>query len=118
MTERDRLNNLLRDNGVSDERIELLETVIENTAFMKEKLDDAREKIAHTSIAIPYDNGGGQKGIRENPMFKGYESLFKAYMGGMKVILDEVPKPVAQHERQAIDEPKTVLELVRKKRSA
>ena len=118
MNETKRLKKLLSDAGTDPDTIEALVTVIENTAWMKEKLDETREKIAGTSVAIPYDNGGGQQGIRENPLYKGYESLFKAYMTGMRVILDALPKTEAVKERKSIERPKTVLELVRAKHSA
>ena len=113
--EKQRLTSLLFDCGVSENRIKLLSTVIENTAWMKAKLDDAREQIKNTSVVIPYDNGGGQKGIRENPLFKGYESLWKSYMTGMCRLLDYVPKQVIDEEAEKIDTPRTVLELVRNK---
>lgn len=113
--EKQRLTSLLFDCGVSENRIKLLSTVIENTAWMKAKLDDAREQIKNTSVVIPYDNGGGQKGIRENPLFKGYESLWKSYMTGMCRLLDCVPKQVVEEEAEKIDTPRTVLELVRNK---
>lgn len=113
--EKQRLTSLLFDCGVSENRIKLLSTVIENTAWMKAKLDDAREQIKNTSVVIPYDNGGGQKGIRENPLFKGYESLWKSYMNGMCRLLDCVPKQVVEEEAEKIDTPRTVLELVRNK---
>lgn len=118
MNETKRLKKLLEDAGTDPDTIKALDTVIENTAWMKEKLDETREKIAGTSVAIPYDNGGGQQGIRENPLYKGYESLFKAYMTGMRVILDALPKKEAAKERKSIEKPKTVLELVRAKHSA
>ena len=89
--EKQRLTALLFSCGVSQNRIELLESVIENTAWQKIKLDDAREAIKGSSVAIPYDNGGGQTGIRENPLFKGYESLWRSYMAGMNKILECLP---------------------------
>lgn len=117
-TEAERLRSLLFDCGVSENYIALLDTVIENTAYMKVKLDDARVKIANSSVVIPYDNGGGQTGIRENPLFKGYEALFKSYMAGMKQILDVLP-PSAEAVRQSeTEKPQTILELVKAKKKA
>ena len=78
--EQNRIINLLLEVGISDKRMKLLEPIILNTAWMKAKLDDAREAIKNSNIVISYDNGGGQKGIRENPLFKGYESLWRSYM--------------------------------------
>ena len=68
-----KMKNLLEEAGVKPEKIAVLEPIIENTVWMRFKLDDAREKIKTASVAIPYNNGGGQKGIRENPLFKGVE---------------------------------------------
>lgn len=115
MTEADRLRDLLIECGVSDVRREALEPVIQNVGWMRNKLDEAREAIKGSSVAIPYDNGGGQKGIRENPLFKGYSSLWKTYLSGMSLILDSLPPEVAQEQIPKEDEPKTVLALVRDK---
>ena len=104
---------ILEDAEVSENRREALKPIIENVAWMKEKLDDAREKIAESSVAIPYDNGGGQTGIRENPLYKGYESLWKSYMAGMDRILSDLPDE--EIKKEELEKPKTMLELVREK---
>lgn len=114
----DRLRDILIESGVSQRRINALETVIDNTAWMKIKLDDTREKIKESSVVIPYDNGGGQKGLRENPLFKGYESLWKSYMAGMNRILDCLPQEKIAEETEKVEKPATVLELVRNKHKA
>lgn len=116
--ERDRISNILLEVGVSEKRRKLLEPVILNTAWMKAKLDDAREAIKNSQIVISYDNGGGQKGIRENPLFKGYESLWKSYMNGMNRILDTLPKETIEVETKVVEKPKTMLELVRDRKKA
>lgn len=112
--EQKRIQTLLNDVGISDKRQKLLDPIILNTAWMKAKLDDAREAIKTSNIVISYDNGGGQKGIRENPLFKGYESLWRSYMAGMSKILDSLPQEVIE-QSVAIEQPKTMLELVRNK---
>ena len=113
--EENRVLNILKDVGISEARMRALYPVIENTAWMKAKLDDAREAIKNTSVAIPYDNGGNQKGIRVNPLFTGYESLWKAYMNGMTRILDSLPKEEITQNASVVETPKTMLELVRNK---
>lgn len=113
--EQKRITAILNEVGISEKRMRLLEPVILNTAWMKAKLDDARNLIKNSQIAIPYDNGGGQKGVRENPIFKGYESLWKSYMTGMSKILDCLPNEVAATAEEYIEKPKTVLDLVRSK---
>ena len=111
--EKQRLTSLLFDCGVPAKKIEMLEPVIQNTAWMKAKLDDTMEQIRETSVAIPYNNGGGQTGIRENPLFKGYSALWKSYISGMNILMSCMPEEIA--EREAENAPKTVLQLVREK---
>ena len=109
--EKQRLTSLLI-SCLDSQTMKMLEPVIDNVAWMHGKLIDAREQIKGSSVCIPYDNGGGQKGIRENPLFKGYESLFKSYMTGLKAIMDYLPKDV---KIEPVESPKTVLQLVRSK---
>ena len=114
----ERLNSLLADFNVKEKKIMMLQPVIVNTAWMKVKLDDARGAIKNSNVVIPYDNGGGQTGLRENPLFKGYESLWKSYMAGMNRILECLPKEVVEIEAEKIEKPKTVLEIVRNRKQA
>ena len=110
-----RLKRLLLESGISDNRIKLIMPVIENTAWMKVKLDEAREVVRESSVVISYNNGGGQQGLRENPIYKGYESLWKSYMSGMNVILNSLPVEVVQKEVEKAEETKTMLEIIREK---
>lgn len=116
--EQKRITELLTEVGISDKRMKLLEPIILNTAWMKAKLDDAREAIKNSNIVISYDNGGGQKGIRENPLFKGYESLWKSYLAGLDRIMSALPEEKSHEivEEAEKTEPSTVLSLVRKRK--
>lgn len=60
----------------------------ENVLWMEQKLEDARRVIGKSSVAIPYDNGGGQKGIRKNPAFDGYNSLMSSYTKALKQLCE------------------------------
>lgn len=60
----------------------------ENVLWMEAKLDDARRVIGKSSVAIPYDNGGGQRGIRKNPAFDGYNSLMSSYTKALKQLCE------------------------------
>lgn len=114
--EKQRVVALLREAGVSDSRLELMDAILDNIAWQKVKLDEARAEIAEAGVAIPYDNGGGQSGIRENPHYKGYEALYKSYLQGMAKVLDCLADE-AKAEAVAAPAPKTVLELVRARRA-
>lgn len=113
--EQRRITNLLKAAGVSEQSIKLREAMIGNVSWMKIKLDDARDAIKTSNIVISYDNGGGQKGIRENPLFKGYENLWRSYMNGMNSILNALPESAADIKAKESEKPKTMLELVRNK---
>lgn len=109
---------MLRENEVPETKIKCLKSVIDNVAWMKVELDTAREEIEtgdNSSIIIRYDNGGGQNGLRENPLFKGYESLWKSYISGMDKILRALPAKTAAVETKKDTKPRTILELVRDK---
>jgi len=118
LEEINRIKNLLLESGASEHRVKILEPVIENTAFMKSKLDESKNLLERSSIVISYDNGGGQKGIRENPIFKGYESLWKSYMQGMKQIIDSIPEEHAEAKEKEMEKPRTMLEVVRARKQA
>lgn len=60
----------------------------ENVLWMEAKLADARTAIGKSSVAIPYDNGGGQRGIRKNPAFDGYNSLMSSYTKALKQLCE------------------------------
>ena len=111
--EKKRLSDLAK--GMPSNILEALQPIIENTAWMKAKLDEARELIKDSPVVIKYDNGGGQKGIRENPLFKEYEALWKSYMIGMCRILESMSEEDGIDVIQEDVRPKTVLQMVRNK---
>lgn len=116
--EQNKLKKALREAKISAYKMKALEPVIINSAWMKAKLDEARSQAKECEIVVEYDNGGGQKGLRENPIFKAYESLWKSYMLGMCRILDAIPDDAKDEVEAAIEEarPQTVLEIVRGKK--
>ena len=111
--EKNRIVGILTEAGISERRMQMLGPVIDNVSWMKAKLDDSRTLIKNSNIVVPYDNGGGQKGIRENPAFRGYESLWKSYMQGMNRILDTLPEEEAKTLDYEDMKPQSVLSLVR-----
>lgn len=116
LSEKNKIVDLLKELGVPEKKITFIMPLIENTAWMKVKLDEAREVVRDSSVVISYDNGGGQKGIRENPIFKGYESLFKTYISGMDKILATIPTMEAKEAAVDVIKPQTMLEIVRNKK--
>lgn len=116
--EQTKLKSVLNSYKVNKQKLKVMMPIIENVAWMKVKLEDARELIRDADIVVEYDNGGGQRGIRENPLFKGYESLWKSYISGMNQIMDVLPEEKAKEAEEILDRPKSVLEMVREKHRA
>lgn len=71
-----------------DEALELAEAVV----FMAEKLEESRATLKHESLVVPYDNGGGQTGIRENPHFTAYEKLLTTYNKSLRQLTEIIEK--------------------------
>ena len=109
----ERLNGLLDAGGVDGDRLALLAPVIENTAWLKIKLDDARKTIRSGRIILKYDNGGGQKGSHVNPAYKAYADLWRAYLQGLDKLMRELPNSALVQEPE--EEPKTVLGFILEK---
>lgn len=74
-----------------------------NVLFMRKKLAETRMGIARQQVVIPYDNGGGQTGIRRNPAFDGYLALLKSYQSAIKELRDMLGK--APKEERTRDNP-------------
>ena len=112
--EKSRIKRLLKRAKTPENKMQILMPVIENTAWMKAKLEEARMEIEDETLTSEYDNGGGQIGIRENPKVKAYQALWKSYMVGMRIIIDTVPEDSAEITKE-IEKPKTALALIRDK---
>ena len=73
--------------------------LIHNLAWQKVKLDEARRDLMGESLFVPYDNGGGQSGIREHPGFVAYNKLFTTFSRGIKQLTD-----LMDYEASEVDE--------------
>ena len=69
-----------------------VEKLAKSVLFMRGKLADAEKGMANEQIVIPYDNGGGQVGIRANPAFSEYEKLLKCYMSTLAELREILEK--------------------------
>lgn len=84
-----------------DARIRPQATVLaEQVIFIAKKLKESKAGLRDQAIVIPYDNGGGQTGIRENPAFTAYEKLLATYTKSLTalrdVIGDGAPRELSQ----------------------
>ena len=108
--EHKRLEDLLERAGTPQQQRDMLAPVIDNMAWQRIKLDEARKEMQDASIVCHYDNGGGQAGERENPIFKAYINLFRAYMVGLEKFSSYLPKEL---QAEAAGDSLSILEQVR-----
>lgn len=108
-----RLEALLDRAGVPQQQRDVLQPVIDNMAWQRAKLDETREDMQDAKIVCHYCNGGGQEGERENPIFKGYINLWRAYMLGLEKYSSYLPKEL---QAEAAGDSISVLEQVRQMR--
>ena len=90
--EHKRLKALLDRAEVPQQHQDVLAPVIDNMAWQRIKLDETREEMQEASVVCHYCNGGGQEGERENPIFKAYINLWRAYMLGLEKFTSYLPK--------------------------
>ena len=93
-----RLQTLTKDAIPSTQR-DVAMPLLHNIAWQKVKLDEARHDLMGESLFVPYDNGGGQSGIREHPGFVAYNKLFTTFSRGIKQLID-----LMDYEAGEIDE--------------
>ena len=91
-----RLLALLDRAEVPQQQRDVLAPVIDNMAWQRVKLDEARKEMRNASIVCEYNNGGGQAGTRENPIFKAYINLWRAYMVGLEKYTSYLPKELRE----------------------
>ena len=113
--EHKRLEALLDRAAVPKQRRDVLAPVIDNMAWQRVKLDEAREEMQDASIVCHYDNGGGQSGERENPIFKAYINLWRAYMVGLEKFSSYLPKEL---QEEAAGDSLSVLDQVKQMKKA
>ena len=108
--ERRRLIALLDRAEVPTQQQDVLAPVIDNISWQRIKLDEARIEMQEASIVCHYNNGGGQAGERENPIFKAYINLFRAYMVGLEKFTSYLPKDL---QEETTGEAISTLDLVK-----
>lgn len=96
-----------------DERIRPQVTILaEQVIFMAKKLKESKAGLKDQAIVIPYDNGGGQTGIRENPAFTAYEKLLATYTKSLTALRDVIGDG-APKEMTTLDEMRRKFQVVR-----
>lgn len=88
-----------------DEALELAESVL----FMAQKLKESRTLMKKEPLVIEYDNGGGQRGIRENPHYTAYEHLLTSYNKALRQLTEIIEKGSPSRKASSIMKELTVI---------
>lgn len=91
-----RLLDLLDRANVPQQKRDALAPIIDNIAWQRIKLDEARIEMKDAGLVCEYKNGESQWGTRENPLFKAYINLWRAYMAGLEKFAECLPKELQE----------------------
>lgn len=94
--EKERLENILKRADVPQQQRDMLAPVINAISWQRVKLEETQDIMKDADVVCRYNNGGGQKGWRQNPIFKGYLELWRGYMLGLEKYSSYLPKDLQQ----------------------
>lgn len=80
----------LRQQDVPEDQIKLLGPTIDHLVWLETKIEQGRRLIASSAIVMPYDNGGGQTGIRKNPAFEAIHRMTSSYNATLRCVEDVI----------------------------
>ena len=94
--EKERLETILKRADVPQQQRDMLAPVINAISWQRVKLEETQDLMKDADVVCRYNNGGGQKGWRQNPIFKGYLELWRGYMLGLEKYSSYLPKDLQQ----------------------
>jgi len=87
-----RLKRLFKD--ISKEKIDTVNSLIENAAFMTIQLEDLQKVITENGVISEYQNGANQWGTKKSPEIEVYNVMIKNQMSIIKQLTDLLPKEI------------------------
>lgn len=97
--EKARLRRLFKD--IDDKKKKLVDTTIEDVAFMTVTMQDLREEITRDGTTATYKNGENQYGTKQSPASQIYLQMSQKQTQAMKILVDCLPKnvkPIAKED--------------------
>lgn len=88
--EKTRLRRIFKD--IDDRKKKLVDTTIEDVAFMTVTMQDLREKITRDGTTAQYKNGENQYGTKQSPESQLYLQMSQKQTQAMKILVDCLPK--------------------------
>ena len=87
--EKARLMEIFKD--IDSNKYNFVMTLIDRLAWLNVSVKEIEKSIDEKGTTIPYDNGGGQKGIRDNPDVKTHIQYTRNISTITKQLVDLVP---------------------------
>ncbi|WP_139159859.1 hypothetical protein [Acidaminobacter hydrogenoformans] len=88
--EKRRLKSLFKD--VSSEKLKLVDSLLDNAAWMIVKLQELRDIVDREGLIDEYQNGANQWGKKRSAAADLYNSILKNFMTLMRQLTDLVPE--------------------------
>lgn len=85
-----RLKKLFKE--IDENKKKLVQTTIEDVAFMTVTMQDLRENIVRDGTTVKYQNGENQFGKKQSPDAQLYLAMSQKQTQAMKILLDCMPK--------------------------
>jgi len=85
-----RLRRLFKD--IDENKKKLVNTTIEDIAFMTITMQELRDNIIRTGTTVKYQNGANQFGTKQSPDAQLYLQMSQKQTQAMKILLDCMPK--------------------------
>lgn len=79
-----------------------------NVLFLEDRLKRDREALSKLASVIPYDNGGGQQGMRRNPLAVQYNANLKAYTSALNSLMAILGDNVPTEAKRSLDRFKVI----------
>lgn len=100
--EKARLKRVFKD--IDDKKKKLVDTTIDDVAFMTVTMQDLREEITRDGTTATYKNGENQYGTKQSPASQLYLQMSQKQTQAMKILLDCLPKKDPPKKEDDFDE--------------
>ncbi len=98
-----RLKKLFKE--IDENKKKLVQTTIEDVAFLTVTMQDLRENIVRDGTTVTYKNGENQYGTKQSPDAQLYLQMSQKQTQAMKILIDCMPKtPVATGKDDGFDD--------------
>lgn len=71
----------------ADKRIkDQVVTLYDSVRLLEKQVKKANKQLPDEELIVEYNNGGGQSGTRENPIYPAYEKLLASYIKALEAL--------------------------------